>query len=66
MLIRRPSAADGFFFLLFILLIFLPVDSFSKERRFFLAEPSQKALKKPDIGIIPESGEDGGLKQAPS
>jgi len=51
---------------LFILLIFLPVDSFSKERRFFLAEPSQKTLKKPDIGTLPGSGEDGGLKQAPS
>ena len=66
MLMRRPSAADGFFFLLFILLIFLPVDSFSKERRFFLAESSQKPLKKPDIGTLPGSGVDGGLKQAPS
>ncbi len=66
MLLRRPSVADGVFFLLFIQLIFLPVDSFSEERRFFLAEPSQKTLKKPDIGTLPGSGVDGGLKQAPS
>ncbi|MCH7498400.1 MAG: TolC family protein [Nitrospinae bacterium] len=63
---RRPSVADGFFFLSFILLILLPVDSFSKDRRFFLAEPSQKTLKKPDMGTLPGSGVDGGLKQAPS
>ena len=66
MLMRRPSVADGFFFLSFILLILLPVDSFSKDRRFFLAEPSQKTLKKPDMGTLPGSGVDGGLKQAPS
>ena len=66
MLMRRPSVADGFFFLSFILLILLPVDSFSKDRRFFLAEPSQKTLKKPDMGTLPGSSVDGGLKQAPS
>jgi len=66
MLIRRPSVADGLFCLLFIQLIFLPVDSFSKDRRFFLVESSQKALKKPKIGTLPGSKEDAGLKQAPS
>ena len=66
MLMCRPSVADGFFSLSFILLILLPVDSFPKDRRFFLAEPSQKTLKKPDMGTLPRSGVGGGLKQAPS
>ena len=66
MLMCRPSVADGFFSLSFILLILLPVDSFPKDRRFFLAEPSQKTLKKPDMGTLPRSDVDGGLKQAPS
>jgi outer membrane protein TolC len=66
MLMRRPSVADGFFCLLFIQLIFLPVDSFSKERRFFLAESSQKALKKPNIGTLSGPRASDGLKTAPS
>ena len=67
MLMRRPSAAGGFVFLFIInLLIFLPVDSFSKERKFFLTESTPKALKKPGIGTVPGRPLDGGMKTEPS
>lgn len=52
--------------IIFNLLIFLPVDSFSQDRKFFLTESAPKALKKPGIGTVPGRPLDRGMKTEPS
>lgn len=66
MLKNRPTAIGGLLFLLIInLLIFQPVNGFSKDRRFFIAESDSDPLKTQDLDNEPLRELDNQKTQTP-
>ncbi|MDH3257769.1 MAG: TolC family protein, partial [Nitrospinota bacterium] len=68
MLIRCCTGTHVFLVLAFVsLLLVLPVKTFAKERRYFLAETTPESLKKPDKGVVTDRYLDNEIKKtAPS